>query len=623
MKTHLYTRLVLPSAFKQFVAAGRVLLLISTMAVSFSGLAQVTVTPCGFQTLESFEFGDQSGQNPVGLMQASDGAFYGVTELGGSSGLGTVFKLTPDGTGGYTYRVIHDFSSSDGGNANNAIVQGSDGALYGTTHSSGGSVFKLTPDGTGSYSYTTLHTFSGPDGAYPSRVLQGTDGAFYGMTYSGGDTGDGTVFKVNSDGSGFTVLHNFSGSDGSGPGAITGLAQGSDGAIYGTTENGGIPDDLGTPSGFGTVFKMNPDGTGYTVLWNFGLTEGDGVVPIGAVLGTDGALYGVTGWGGSYGGGTVFKLSKDGTGAYVNQVLHSFNGIDGQTPVSEILGPDGALYGTTDAGGSSGAGTVFKMNSDGSGFMLLHNFSGPDGARPASIPVLGTDGAIYGTTYGAIYGGASFGNGTVFRLGPPDTTQPVITCPANITLGCSINLLTPVSFSATAHDNCDPNPTLSYSPASGAGFPVCTTTVTCTATDSSGNQSRCSFTVTRAALNFTGFLSPIGGADATGGSFANPVRTFKLNSTIPVKFTSACGGAPVVSGIHRLQVIKYSNQTTASDPIDATPTDAATTGDQFRLTSGQWQFNLDTKGTGMSTGIWLLRATLSDGSQHSAWIQIK
>ena len=79
----------------------------------------------------------------------------------------------------------------------------------------------------------------------------------------------------------------------------------------------------------------------------------------------------------------------------------------------------------------------------------------------------------------------------------------------------------------------------------------------------------------------------------------------------------------MLSGIHRLQVIKYSDQTTSGSPIDATPTDAATTGDQFRLTDSQWQFNLDTKATGMSAGIWLLQATLSDATQHSAWIQIK
>jgi hypothetical protein len=147
--------------------------------------------------------------------------------------------------------------------------------------------------------------------------------------------------------------------------------------------------------------------------------------------------------------------------------------------------------------------------------------------------------------------------------------------------------------------------------------------VTCTATDASGNQSSCTFTVTRAPLDFTGFLSPVGGADTTGGSFANPLRTFKMGSTVPVKFAASCGGAPVLTGTHTLQAIKYSDATSAGTPLDATARDSATTGDQFRLADGHWQFNLDTKGTGMSAGIWQLVATVSDGSQHMVWIQLK
>jgi hypothetical protein len=152
---------------------------------------------------------------------------------------------------------------------------------------------------------------------------------------------------------------------------------------------------------------------------------------------------------------------------------------------------------------------------------------------------------------------------------------------------------------------------------------VGTTTVTCTATDAAGNSSSTTFAVTRAPLAFTGFLSPIGGADASGGSFSQPVRTFKLGSTIPVKFTLQCNGSPIFVGIHRLQVIKYSNATTSGTPIDATPADAATTGNQFFLTGNEWHFNLDTRGTAMSTGIWQAQATLSDGSAHQVWIQVK
>ncbi len=204
-----------------------------------------------------------------------------------------------------------------------------------------------------------------------------------------------------------------------------------------------------------------------------------------------------------------------------------------------------------------------------------------------------------------------------------DTTPPLLTCPANIVLSCSASLLVPATFAATASDAADPAPVITYSHPSGSGFPVGVTTVQVTARDASGNESTCAFTVTRAALGFTGFHSPIGGADAAGGSFASPLRTFKLKSTIPVKFTATCEGSPVLTGVHTLQAIKWTDETTSATPIDATPTDAATTGNQFRLTGSDWHFNLDTLATGMSAGKWQLIATLADGSQHTAWIQIK
>jgi hypothetical protein len=125
---------------------------------------------------------------------------------------------------------------------------------------------------------------------------------------------------------------------------------------------------------------------------------------------------------------------------------------------------------------------------------------------------------------------------------------------------------------------------------------------------------------------FNGFYSPVGGSVETGngGSYGNPLKTFKLGSTIPVKFgaTWLNGGGALITGIHTLQATKYSNSTDSDPPIDATPTDAATDGNQFRVTNTEWHFNLSTK-SGFTTGTWLLIATLQDGSKHTVWIAIK
>jgi hypothetical protein len=201
--------------------------------------------------------------------------------------------------------------------------------------------------------------------------------------------------------------------------------------------------------------------------------------------------------------------------------------------------------------------------------------------------------------------------------------NPVIQIPANIEIPCNVSLLSPAYYSVTATDNCDLAPILAVNPPSGSGFPVGTTWVTATAQDASGNSATSSFTVARAALGFNGFLAPISGADATGGTFAYPRRTFRVGQTIPVEFVASCGGANVVTGIHTLQLVKYSNETNSDTPIDAIPQCNGSSGNQFHLVGGKWFFNLDTRATGISPGKWKLIATLSDGSTHFVWLQFK
>jgi uncharacterized repeat protein (TIGR03803 family) len=241
-------------------------------------------------------------------------------------------------------------------------------------------------------------------------VVEGTDGALYGTTFVGGSDGVGSVFKLDKNGSNYMVLRSFSTNGADGQFAWGGLVEGTDGRLYGTTRSGGSND-------VGTVFKLNKDGSGYARLYSFATAGNDGQKPYARLVeGTDGALYGTTHDGGSSGNGTVFKVNKDGTG-YTRLRSFSATGGDGQNPYSALLeGADGALYGTTYLDGASGRGTVFKVNKDGSGYAVLYSFTtNGDGRSPFAGLVQGSDGALYGTTEN----GGSEGAGTVFRLELP------------------------------------------------------------------------------------------------------------------------------------------------------------------------------------------------------------
>jgi uncharacterized repeat protein (TIGR03803 family) len=197
----------------------------------------------GLTELLAFDAAD--GASPyAALVETSKGILYGSTAQGGANGIGTIFQIVSG-----VVTTLHNFDGSDGASPFGALIEGSDGNLYGTTESGGangygGTVFKLTPDGT----LTTLHNFFGIDGEAPfGALVEGSDGNLYGTTEYGGANGYGTIFQLTP-GSTLTTLHSFDSTDGALPNA--GLVQGTDGKFYGTTYAGGA-------NNVGAVFSLS------------------------------------------------------------------------------------------------------------------------------------------------------------------------------------------------------------------------------------------------------------------------------------------------------------------------------------------------------------------------------
>ena len=426
-------------------------------SISANGTANFVATS-PFTLLESFP---SSAARPVEpLVQGRDGKFYGVTGDNWPAANGTVFNLTTAPGGGPT--TLFSFNGINGADPLGGLVQGSDGYFYGTTDLGGtaggpnggyGTVYKISPTG----AFVPLHSFTGTDGQNPSgTVVQGSDGYYYGTAFWGGAHGsNGTIYKMTAAGN-LKVLYNFCSlancADGAHPNG--GLIQGSDGNFYGTTVWGGA-------NSYGTFFRITPSGSLKT-LYSFCQQAAcaDGGNPT-AVLVSDAAgnFYTETTYGGgANNAGTVFKVTP--TGALTT--LHTFcslaNCADGNNSGSNtgqghgplVLGADGNLYGSTLAGGTNGGyGTLFQITPGGQ-LTTLHSFAGTDGASPDGL-VQGTDGKFYGVTYG---GGVN-GSGVAFRfsvgLVPTIKSQSIIGnvgTPVTI-LGDGLTGSTAVTFNTT------------------------------------------------------------------------------------------------------------------------------------------------------------------------------
>jgi len=376
-----------------------------------------------FTTLHNFVGTD--GANPRAALVISSNMLFGTTIYGGSGSEGTVFKLKIDGTSFtniYTFTPTSNGTNSDGANPSAALLL-SNGVLYGTAEGGGfggwGTIFRINTDGTG---FTNLHSFTGNDGLAPAAGLVLSGNTLYGTT-RGGRSSNGTVFAIKTDGTAFTNLLTSGGSQAKL--TLSGTT------LYGTAAY---------------LFRIETDGTGFTNLHILGPNS-----PVSDLMICGNTLYGTVQSGGPV-YGSVFAVNTDGTdftNLFTFTYDDSFNGYpDGAYPVGGLELSGHTLYGTTSGGGTDFAGVVFQVNADGTCFRIIHNFSGSEGVSPYGGLILSGN-MLYGTTF---FGSSD--NGTVFSLFlPPQLTiipsgqSVILTWPTNYSgfmLQSTTNVLSPV-----------------------------------------------------------------------------------------------------------------------------------------------------------------------------------
>lgn len=410
-----------------------------------SARAQIFTTLHHFTDASGSLYTNSDGANPSSGLIVLGSTLYGTASYGGTAGNGTVFRLNIDGTGFTNLHNFTEISGPLGTNSGGAYPYGAlvlaGNTLYGATSAGGvagdGTIFKVSMDGTG---FTNLHSFTSiptelpwtnSDGSSPNGGLILMGNTLYGTASYGGSAGNGTLFAINVNGTGFTNLHSFSAGIGNWPyvtnseGAFPNGMILSGSTFYGTADSGG-------GAANGTVFAISTNGTAITTLHSFtaapgiGPTNNDGVRPHRLLL-SGNTLYGTANLGGSSSYGTVFALDTNATG-FTN--LYSFSSArfstnnDGAYPNDGLVLLGNTLYGTAGAGGrfinvpgSTGNGTLFAVAANGAGFTNLHDFSAApyetnsDGFYPnGELVQVGND--LYGTTDA----GGNAKNGTVFKF---------------------------------------------------------------------------------------------------------------------------------------------------------------------------------------------------------------
>ena len=404
----------------------RMLLFIATLLPAIAP-AQTYTNLLTFAPYTGDPFANTNGVFPAGGLILSSNVLYGTCSAGGTNGQGVIFSIHTDGS---QFTDLHTFaalsSTYTGNNPDGAAPYDTlllySNQLYGTAKLGGtagfgyGTLFRINTDGT---SFTNFHNFSDGSGG-PHGGLIVSSNVLYGTTLSGG-TDYGSVFRINPDGSSFTNLHSFTALTNDALGPAGGLVIAGN-TLYGTATGGGN-------GGGGVVFSVSTAGKGYTNLFNFPTSPGQGqsstnttgTEPYSSLLLLGGTLYGTTLYGGTNGNGVIFAINTNRTG-FTN--LHTFaagasgaTNTDGVSPQGQLLLVGGSLYGTAPNGGYSGYGTVFAINTNGSNFRVVYQFVDIPGVNYVNLggvsPIGGVilaNNTLYGTTYSGGY------NGNIFAL---------------------------------------------------------------------------------------------------------------------------------------------------------------------------------------------------------------
>jgi uncharacterized repeat protein (TIGR03803 family) len=377
-------------------------------------------TPLDYETSTNLD-----GATPQAGLTPDGDYLYGVTGSGGTGATGTIFQLKTDGT---EFKVLHNFAPGPytGTNTDGAypidplIIVGTN--LYGTTTESGpagnGTIFRINTDGSG---FTTLHSFTKPDGKEPNGLLCSSN-ILYGTTlYSGPNQyQNGTVYAMNTDGTGFKVLYAFT---------TNAIYPDNTLTLVGNTLFGVTSSSFGAS---GSIFKLNTDGTGYADLYDF-QDGNDGTTPTGNLVVTNNTLYGCASF-------AIYAYNL--TTSNFDQIYSLTEGLTD----SGLIHSGNTIYGTTIESGTWGNGAIFQMNFNGKGFTNIYNFTGGfDGntsgsALYKSAGLTLTNNTLYGTTPT----GGNWGNGTIFKLSltTSNPIRPILLAPQIIDdgLNCVITV---------------------------------------------------------------------------------------------------------------------------------------------------------------------------------------